>query len=83
MYIHCSILLLMFIQIVLSLMKHECYVSCSSWALIHRRQTLLWYNQFNGGYDQFVTAGTISSYGILIWRTKMENIDGKNIVISF
>ena len=49
----------------------------------HRSQTLLWYNQFNGGYDQFVTAGTISSYGILIWRTKMERIDGKNIVISF
>ena len=50
---------------------------------LHRSQTLLWYNQCNGGYDQFVTAGTISSYGILTWRTKMERIDGKKMVISF
>ena len=35
-------------------------------APIHRSQTLLWYNQCNGGNDQFVTAGTISSYGILL-----------------
>ena len=29
----------------------------------HRSQTLLWYNQCNGGYGQFVTAGTISFNG--------------------
>ena len=27
---------------------------------VHRSLTLIWYNQCNGGYDEFVTAGTIS-----------------------
>ena len=41
-------------------------------SLVHRSQTLLWHNQCNGGYDQFLTAGTISSYGSLTWRTKKK-----------
>ena len=50
---------------------------------IHRSQTLLWYNQCNGGYGRFVTAGTISFNGVFTLTRKTERIDGMKMSITF
>ena len=42
----------------------------------HRSLTLLWYNQCNGGYGQFVTAGTISFNGGFTFEKKRGRMDG-------
>ena len=49
----------------------------------HRSQTLLWYNQCNGGYDKFITAGTISFNGVFTLTRKTERMDGMKMNISF
>ena len=51
--------------------------------ILHRSQTLLWYTQCNGGYDQFVTAETISFNGVFTLTRKTERIDGMKMSISF
>ena len=54
-------------------------------SLVHRSQTLLWYNQCNGGYDQFLTADTIIFNGGFTLEKKRK--DGwymyENMNISF
>ena len=40
--------------------------------MVHRSQTLLWYNQCNGGYGQFATAGTISFNGVFTLGRREE-----------
>ena len=56
---------------------------CKERELNHRSQTLLWYNQCNGGYDKFVTAGTISFNGVFTLTRKTERMDGMKMNISF
>ena len=41
----------------------------------HRSKTLLCYNQCNGGYDKFVTAGTISFNGGFTLEKKRGRMD--------
>ena len=50
-------------------------------SLYHRSITLLWYNQCNGRYDQFVTAGTISFNGGFALEKKKGIMDGMKIWI--
>ena len=50
---------------------------------VHRSQTLLWYNQCKGGYDKFVTAGTISFNGVFTLERKTERMDGMKMGIDF
>ena len=41
------------------------------------------YNKCNGGYDKFVTAGTISFNGVFTLTRKTERIDGMKMSITF
>ena len=52
-------------------------------SLVHRSQTLLWYNQCNGGYDQFVTAETLIFNGGFTWEKKRKDGWYENMNISF
>ena len=63
----------------LTSVDHQLFITGQS----HRSQTLLWYNQCNGGYDKFVTAGTISFNGVFTLTRKTERIDGMKMSISF
>ena len=52
-------------------------------SLVHRSLTLLWYNQCNGGYDQFLTAGTIIFNGGFTLEKKSKDGWYENMNISF